>query len=112
MRPAGLEPALQRCATSNPGSQPPGDGATVPPATVVAGGAPEALPNLVESACLARPLVVICDSGGAAGAIYQFCTSGIEAVAEEFRAQEGALAMMVALNGEHGGSGASIPGAH
>ena len=61
-------------------------------------GQPRLIDDILESARCGRPVLVLVDSGGAAAALYDYCTRGIRHVEEMFQPFESQLRELAQLN--------------
>ncbi len=78
----------------------------IPLVQLVVHGGPKTLQAVHRNALGGKPIVVLAESGGAARAIFEFCTHGLEAVEEEFKATPQLVQQLEAikqLNGAYAG---------
>ena len=76
----------------------PSEGVQPPCAPQLVQGGPDVLPGIVLAARNGTPIVILAESGGAAHALYSFCTDGIDAVCPSFHAHEKLLHEIDTIN--------------
>eukprot|EP00966_Prymnesium_polylepis_P057389 1328845-Prymnesium_polylepis.2 len=77
--------------------------AQVPIVQLVAQGGPGTVATVLAAACTATPIVILADSGGAATALHDYMTNGIDAVEKRFKSHAESMRMVSQMNQFYGG---------
>lgn len=74
----------------------------VPIVQLVVQGGPGTLQTVLSTAMAGKPIVILIDSGGAATAIYDYCSKGLDGVEPKFKGKECELRTIMQLNEAYG----------